>query len=91
MTGLPLRGLVGIVGLLLTPFVAWAASFFGGWLGALVGSLLEGDRAALWAMITGSVLGAVISTIAWVRSLLSYRKKDGAKGNGSGDRSSLAG
>ena len=91
MTWLPLRGLVGIVGLLLTPLVAWAASFLGGWLGALVGSVLEGDGRALWSMVIGSALGAVISTTIWVRFLLRYRKKVRGKGDVSGDRAGEAG
>ncbi len=74
MTRAPLRGLVGIIGLLLTPLVAWAASFFGGWLAALLGSFIESDRVALWTLVGGSVLGAVLGTVVWVGWLVRYRK-----------------
>ena len=79
----PRRGLIRIGGLLLTPFVAWAASFLGGWLGASAGSLVEGDRAALWIMVAASVLAAAIATIAWVRFLYRFRKKLSGKANSS--------
>ena len=83
MTPGPRQGLIGIAGLLLTPFVAWAASFLGGWLGASAGSLVEGDRAALWIMVASSVLAAVVATITWLRFLYRFRKKLSGKANGS--------
>ena len=76
---------------MIPPLVSGAAFFLGGWLGALVGSVLEGDGKALWSMVIGSALGAVISTTVWVRFLLRYRKKVRGKGNVSGDRAGEAG
>lgn len=46
------------LGWLLTPLVVWAASFFGGWLGALLGDSI------LWLVI-GAVAGGIAGTVGW--------------------------
>lgn len=46
------------LGWLLTPFVVWAASFFGGWLGALLGD------SVLWLGV-GAVAGGVGGVVGW--------------------------
>jgi SAM-dependent methyltransferase len=59
---------------LLTPLAAWAVSFLGGWLGALVGRNLSSPAAALALVAGGSVAGALVGGLGWislVRRLLS--------------------
>ena len=46
------------VGWLLTPLVAWAVSFLGGWLGAAMGSSAK-------ALLIGSISGAVVGAAGW--------------------------
>ncbi|HEY2825555.1 MAG TPA: hypothetical protein VGI83_08425 [Gemmatimonadales bacterium] len=54
----PTRRFYRLVGWLLTPLVAWAASFLGAWLGAVVG-------ASARALVIGSVMGAVAGAAGW--------------------------
>jgi hypothetical protein len=67
------RGLV-IAGWLLTPVVAWAVSFLGGWLGALAGSGAGSDTGALGALGVGAVVGAVVGATGWVLAIRSVTK-----------------
>ena len=48
-----------LAGWLLTPLVAWAVSFLGGWIGAGVLGSVRG-------MVGGSVTGAVLGVLGWV-------------------------
>ena len=73
MTPPPHRRLFAIVGLLLTPVVAWAASFLGGWLGSLLAARIASDRAAFLAMALCALGGAAIGTLVWIKALVRYR------------------
>ena len=48
-----------VLGWLLTPFVVWAASFVGGWIGAIVGKTLP-------ALVIGAVAGGIVGGAIWV-------------------------
>ena len=60
------RHLARLVGWLLTPLVAWAASFLGAWLGAEVAGRLEGSTGGLWATVIGGAVFAIGATVAWI-------------------------
>lgn len=77
MTPLRSRRSVRIVAWLLTPVVAWAASFFGGWIGLLVGRMW-GDEQALLAGAVGAVIGALAAVIVWVLRLRAGARRDAA-------------
>jgi hypothetical protein len=63
------RALFRFFGWLLTPLVAWAASFVGAWAGASVGRLIPGSSVALgFAVLTGAA-GAIAGTLFWMRLL----------------------
>lgn len=63
------RGLVRLGGWLLTPLVAWAASFAGAWLGArLAGSFKSSTTGAYLVIAFGAVFG-LVSAWAWLRYL----------------------
>jgi hypothetical protein len=64
------RRLVRILAWLLTPLVAWAASFLGGWLAAtLARNVASPGRAVIW-LGGGAVLGAALGAGAWIWFLL---------------------
>jgi DNA-binding transcriptional LysR family regulator len=56
-------------GWLLTPLVAWAASFFGAWLGAWGGHFLANSTAAVALAVLTGAAGAVAGTLLWMRLL----------------------
>ena len=63
------RHLVRIAGWLLTPLVAWAASFIGAWLGALVSG---GAKRTMTTFTVTAIFGgvfALVSAWAWLRYL----------------------
>jgi hypothetical protein len=62
---------VTLLGWLLTPFVVWAASFCGGWLGALVARRVggRGPFGGIEWLVLGAVLGGVTALIIWIRRL----------------------
>lgn len=63
------RGLVRLGGWLLTPLVAWAASFVGAWLGArFAGSLNSSTTGAYVVIAFGAVFG-LVAAWAWLRYL----------------------
>jgi hypothetical protein len=64
-----LRFLLRFVGWLLTPLVAWAASFFGAWLGAQAARLTDDSTIALTLSLTGGAGFAVAGTLLWMRTL----------------------
>ncbi len=68
MTGRASR-VVTLLGWLLTPFVVWAASFCGGWLGALVGRRVSGPFGGVAWLVLGAALGGVTAMIVWIRRL----------------------
>lgn len=64
-----LRFVLRFVGWLLTPLVAWAASFSGAWLGSAAAGLFSDDRLTLILPITGGAGFAVAGTLLWMRVL----------------------
>lgn len=62
-----LAHLLLVVGWLLTPVWAWGASYFGLWLGALVGLRLSHPVAMLAAAACGAALFGFGALWAWVR------------------------
>ncbi|MDH5803992.1 MAG: hypothetical protein OEZ54_02325 [Gemmatimonadota bacterium] len=63
------RRLIRWIGWLLTPFVAWAASFLGGWLGALIGNKADSPITALATVVTGAIIAAAAGAILWAWGL----------------------
>jgi hypothetical protein len=55
-----------MVGWLLTPFVVWAASFSGGWLGATLGRRFPALLGGVVWMLAGAVLGGATALTFWV-------------------------
>jgi hypothetical protein len=56
-----------VAGWLLTPVVAWGASYFGLWLGALVGVRLTQPMAMLACALLGAAVFGFGALWAWVR------------------------
>lgn len=67
MTGAPGGRLVRTAGWLLTPLVVWAASFLGGWVGALVGRAVGGILGGGVWLLAGSVAGGAGGLVGWLR------------------------
>ncbi len=63
------RRIIRSVGWLLTPFAAWAVSFFGAWVGARIGRFVESPRWALALLILGAAVGAFAGAGVWVWGL----------------------
>ena len=59
------RRLVRIAGWLLTPVVVWAASFFGGWMGALLAEFREKPSGSIWWLVLGAVGGGLAGAVGW--------------------------
>ena len=69
-----LRAMVRVFGWLLTPFLAWAASFFGAVVGALLAMRVREPRNGI---LVTAVVGGVVSFIAihlWLRFLRRHRQ-----------------
>jgi MFS family permease len=62
---------------LLTPVVAWAASFLGGWMGALVGRRVDNPVAGLKWLGAGAVVGALVGAAVWMIVLLRTGRERG--------------
>ena len=69
-----LRGFSRLVGWLLTPVVAWAASFLGAMLGAAATSGVESVSTAFWITAGIGALTALLGAWAWLRLLRSSPK-----------------
>jgi hypothetical protein len=69
VTSRPAPRLLLVVGWLLTPFVVWAASFSGGWLGATLGRRVPVLLGGVEWMLLGAVLGGATALALWVRRL----------------------
>jgi hypothetical protein len=67
------RGL-RLAGWLLTPAVVWAASFVGGWLGALLGARVGTPASGMVWLVGGSVIGGTGGLVLWI-----VRLKRGAR------------
>lgn len=61
--------LVRIVGWLLTPLVAWAASLWGAWIAFRVSGRFDQPRAALYAAFGVAVLTGTICLYLWMQLL----------------------
>jgi uncharacterized membrane protein YfcA len=64
-----LRALIRFAGWLLTPLVAWAASFVGAWLGAAVGSGARNSTTTLWLTAAFGIAASLLGAWAWLRLL----------------------
>lgn len=64
-----LRFLVRFLGWLLTPLVAWAASFFGAWIVSLGVTRMDNANQALVLTLAGGAVAAVSATVLWMRLL----------------------
>jgi hypothetical protein len=69
VTARPAPKLLRVVGWLLTPFVVWAASFSGGWVGAAVGRRLPVLLGGVEWMLLGGLLGGATALTLWVHRL----------------------
>ena len=80
MSGDRPRRLVRILAWLLTPAVAWAASFLGGWVAAaLARNAASPERGVIW-LGAGAVLGAGLGAGGWIWLLL---RRGGTRGTAS--------
>lgn len=61
--------LTRIVGWLLTPLVAWAASLFGAWLVLNLGGQFSRPRVALYAALGAALVAGVASLWLWMQLL----------------------
>jgi HAMP domain-containing protein len=64
-----LKFILRFVGWLLTPLVAWAASFFGAWLMALAAPTFDDSSIGLILAVAGGAVGAISATVLWMRLL----------------------
>lgn len=60
------RGLVRLVGWLLTPLVAWAASFAGAWLGATLAAGFKSSTTGTWLVIAFGAGFGLVAAWAWL-------------------------
>lgn len=64
------RGVLRFLGWLLTPLVAWAASFAGSALGATIGGRVsDTPMTGLWITVAFGAVSAVVGAIGWLRLL----------------------
>jgi hypothetical protein len=61
--------LVRIIGWLLTPLVAWAASFYGAWLLLQGEGQFENPRYALYAAFAAALVAGILLMLAWMQLL----------------------
>ncbi len=61
--------LTRVVGWLLTPLVAWAASLFGAWLVLNLGGQFSHPRFALYAALAAALIAGVASLWLWMHLL----------------------
>lgn len=66
MTGESTRRLIRVIAWLLTPVVAWAASFLGGWLGAVTGGGAARPKTGLLWLGAGALIGGVVGVVGWI-------------------------
>jgi len=55
-------GIARVVAWLLTPVVAWAASFVGGWIGAAT----AGGDAGIAPLVIGGIAGGALGVLGWL-------------------------
>ena len=63
------RWLVRLLGWLLTPLVAWAASFVGAWLGARVAGSVKSSTTGAYVVIAFGAAFGLAAAWAWLRYL----------------------
>lgn len=63
--------LTRLVGWLLTPLVAWAASFVGAWLVLRIAGRAGSPRGLLWSALVAGFVAAVLVLLLWMRLLRS--------------------
>ena len=66
--------MVRLVGWLLTPLVAWAASFAGAWLGARVAGSLKSSTTGAYVVIAFGAAFGLVAAWAWLRYLRRHPK-----------------
>lgn len=64
-----LRGLLRLAGWLLTPLVAWAASFIGSFLGSALSPDSASARTGVWITVASGGVFAITAAWAWLRLL----------------------
>lgn len=72
-----------IVVWLLTPLVAWAASFFGGWIGAMMARDAGQGASGLFRLGQGAIVGGGIGLALCLIVLRGLRDRDGPPADGS--------
>jgi hypothetical protein len=65
----PVRVVLRILGWLLTPLVAWAASHFGGGIGATIASGVANPRVGLLLTIVAAALSGLLALQLWISLL----------------------
>ena len=65
----PIRMIIRIFGWLLTPLVAWAASHFGGGIGATIASGIPDPRIGLGLTIIAAALSGLLGLYLWIALL----------------------
>ena len=70
----PVRVFLHLLGWLLTPLVAWAASFAGATLGALVGSAAADSTLGFWITAGFGSVSALVAAWAWLRLIRRSRR-----------------
>ena len=63
------RGVLRFLGWLLTPLIAWAASFAGAALGAKVGGGATNPMTTVWITVVFGAIFAIVGAIGWLRVL----------------------
>jgi hypothetical protein len=79
------RRLLRIAGWLLTPVVVWAASFFGGWMGALLAEFRETPSGSIWWMVLGAVGGGLVGVVGWVVVMMRWDRSGGTGASTEGE------
>lgn len=65
----PVRVVLRILGWLLTPLVAWAASHFGGAIGATIAGGITSPRLGLALTVVAAALSGLLALQLWIRLL----------------------
>jgi hypothetical protein len=68
------RWVLRFLGWLLTPLVAWAASFAGATLGAKVGGGAANPMTTFWITVVFGAVFAIVGAIGWLRVLRRSRR-----------------
>jgi hypothetical protein len=63
------RGLVRLGGWLLTPLVAWAASFAGAWFGATIAGSVKSSTTGGWVVLVFGAGFGLVAAWAWLHYL----------------------